>query len=57
MSRSKVEGIVMAVLAAILLVAVIYIAGRMQILRPVDYNEDMRFKTLPNANPAPSPAG
>jgi hypothetical protein len=51
------ESIVMIVLAGILLVAVVYIAGRMQVLRPVDYNEDMRFKTLPNANPAPSPAG
>lgn len=53
MSRSRMESIVMVAVAAILLVAVIYIAGRMQILRPVDYNEDMRFKTLPNANPAP----
>ena len=57
MSRSRMESIVMIVLAGILLVAVVYIAGRMQVLRPVDYNEDMRFKTLPNANPAPSPAG
>ena len=53
MSRSRMESIVMVAVTAILLVAVICIAGRMQILRPVDYNEDMRFKTLPTANPAP----
>jgi hypothetical protein len=53
MSRSRMESIVMVAVAAILLVAVICIADRMQILRPVDYNEDMRFKTQPNANPAP----
>lgn len=52
MSRSKVEGVIMALVAAILLVAVVYIADRMQILRPVDYREDMRFKTLPTANPS-----
>ena len=51
MSRSKAETVIMLIVAAVLLVAVAYIFTRMQILRPVDYREDMRFKTLPTANP------
>ncbi|MEQ1755471.1 MAG: hypothetical protein ABL973_15215 [Micropepsaceae bacterium] len=51
MSRSKAETVIMIIAAAILLVAVAYIFVRMQVLRPVDYREDMRFKSLPTANP------
>lgn len=50
MSRSKAETVIMVIVAAILLVAVAWIFTRMQVLRPVDYQEDMRFKTLPTAN-------
>jgi len=48
------QTIVLATLVAILAVSIIYIATRMHTLRPVDYREDMRFKTLPTAN---APAG
>lgn len=53
MSRGKVENVVMLIVTAVLFAAVVWIATRMQVLRPVDYREDMRFKTLPTANPAP----
>lgn len=54
MSRSRMQTIVSAVIVAVLVVSIIYIATRMQARRPVDYQEDMRFKTLPTAN---APAG
>jgi len=50
MSRSRMQTIVSATIVAILVVSILYIAMRMQTLRPVDYREDMRFKTLPTAN-------
>lgn len=51
MSRSKVETILIALATALLLVAVAYLAFRMQLFRPVDYQEDIRFKNQPTANP------
>ncbi len=54
MSRSKVETAVVAIVTMLLVAAVVWMAGRMQLLHPVDYREDMRFKTLPTAN---APAG
>ena len=51
MSRSKVETAVVAIVTMLLVAAVVWMAGRMQLLRPVDYREDMRFKTAPTANP------
>jgi|JI10StandDraft_1071094.scaffolds.fasta_scaffold1950853_2 hypothetical protein len=53
MSRSRMQTIVSAMLVAILVVSIVYIATRMQARRPLDYQEDMRFKALPTAN-APS---
>lgn len=41
----------MILVVALLFAAVVLIAFRMQILRPVDYREDMRFKSSPTANP------
>ena len=50
MSRSRMQTIVLAMLVAILLVSIVLIATRMQAQRPLDYQEDMRFKALPTAN-------
>ena len=54
MSRSRMQTIVSALLVAILVVSIIFIATRMQARHPLDYQEDMRFKALPTAN---APAG
>lgn len=51
MSRSKAETVIVAIVTAVLLIAVGYLAQRMQLLRPVDYQEDIRFKNQPTANP------
>ena len=50
MSRSSMQTIVLAMLVAILLVSIVFIATRMQARRPLDYQEDLRFKSLPTAN-------
>jgi hypothetical protein len=44
------QTIVLAMLVAILLASIVFIATRMQAQRPLDYQEDMRFKALPTAN-------
>ena len=51
MSRSKVQTAIVAGVTMLLVAAVVWIAGRMLYLRPLDYREDMRFKTAPTANP------
>lgn len=54
MSRSSMQTIVLAMLVAILLVSIVFIAARMMAQRPLDYQEDLRFKSQPTAN---TPAG
>lgn len=57
MSRSKVETAVVAIVTMLLVVAVVWMAARMQARRPLDYQEDMRFRGQPSANPPALPAG